>query len=268
VERLLKEEKAEEAFQEADQELVEHPGNRPLRVVAVRALVRWQMVASHEREMFDCLDEFALDRFAGDPEVAWAAGDELSRGYSPRAVLPYWDHALQGGIHRRDPRVFEQCVKDFRGDWPDALARTHRIARTWFDAERTGWARNGLGGGSSYGFLNALAKRTGCGFILDVYNLECDAYNHGFDIQQFLSELEMTHVREVHLAGGVIHRGLKIDVHSRITQDSTIALARQVIAMAPNVETITYELLPEALPRMGYDGLVTELKRLRQAILN
>ena len=39
------------------------------------------------------------------------------------------------------------------------------------------------------GFLNALVARTGCGLILDIYNLECDAHNHGFDVDAFLSEL-------------------------------------------------------------------------------
>jgi uncharacterized protein (UPF0276 family) len=117
-------------------------------------------------------------------------------------------------------------------------------------------------------FLNALAERTGCGLILDVYNLECDAHNHGFNIPQFLGELEMEHVREIHLAGGVIDRGFRLDVHSRITEDSTISLARQVIAAAPKLQTVTYELLPEAVPKLGYGGITAELKRLRQALTN
>ncbi|PWT96872.1 MAG: hypothetical protein C5B51_32600 [Terriglobia bacterium] len=121
---------------------------------------------------------------------------------------------------------------------------------------------------SDAAFLNALANRTGCGLILDVYNLECDAHNHGFDIPRFLAELEMEHVREIHLAGGVIDRGFRLDVHSRITDDSTIALARQVIAAAPNLRTVTYELLPEAVPKLGYRAIAGELKRLRQALMN
>ena len=117
-------------------------------------------------------------------------------------------------------------------------------------------------------FLNELAKRTGCGLILDVYNLECDAHNHGFDIRQFLSELNLENVREIHLAGGVKDGRFQLDVHSRLTQDSTVALAAQVIAAAPRVEAITYELLPEAVPKLGYDAIAAELTRLRQALVN
>src|SRR5262245_14038227 len=43
---------------------------------------------------------------------------------------------------------------------------------------------------SDAGFLNALADRTGCGLIVDTYNLEVDAHNHGFNIPQFLDELK------------------------------------------------------------------------------
>src|SRR5689334_12494701 len=62
---------------------------------------------------------------------------------------------------------------------------------------------------SDAAFLNELTSRTGCGLILDIYNLECDAYNHGFSIPDFLAELNLETVRELHLAGGVIYKGFR-----------------------------------------------------------
>ena len=117
------------------------------------------------------------------------------------------------------------------------------------------------------GFLNALANRTGCALILDLYNLECDAHNQGFDIAAFLAELEMDHVREIHLAGGNLHRGYRLDVHSRAVADSTLALAQQVIPRAPKLRAVTYELLPQAVPVLGHDAIAAELTRLDQAFL-
>jgi len=121
---------------------------------------------------------------------------------------------------------------------------------------------------SDAGFLNALASRTGCGLILDVYNLECDAHNNGFDIERFLAELDLAHVREMHLAGGVVRGKFKLDVHSRVTQDSTIDLARRVSSSASRLNATTYELLPEYVHKLGYEGIVRELARLRKALLN
>jgi uncharacterized protein (UPF0276 family) len=117
---------------------------------------------------------------------------------------------------------------------------------------------------SQAGFLNALTERTGCGLILDAYNLECDAYNQGLDISAFLAELRLQHVREIHLANGVNMHGFQLDVHSRPTRESTITLAEEVVARARGaVQVVTYELLREAVPALGHDTIVKELERLR-----
>jgi uncharacterized protein len=116
------------------------------------------------------------------------------------------------------------------------------------------------------GFLNAITAATSCELLLDIYNLECDSHNRGFDIASFLSELNLERVRELHLAGGIVHKGFKLDVHSRITADSTIALAREVLGIARQVRTVTYELLPEAIPVLGADAVRGELERLSQAL--
>ncbi len=113
------------------------------------------------------------------------------------------------------------------------------------------------------GFLNAIARRTGCGLILDVYNLECDAHNHHLDIDAFLDELDFGAVREIHLANGVVHRGLLLDVHSRRTRPETLTLTDEVLTRATAAEVIVYELLPQAIESMGDDGIESELTLLR-----
>ena len=111
-------------------------------------------------------------------------------------------------------------------------------------------------------FLNRIASRTGCGLILDVYNMECDALNFGFDVDAFLSELNLENVRELRLAGGTSYAGLHLDVHSRVTAASTIALAAKVMERASQVEAVTYEYLKEAVPSLGRDAICGELARL------
>jgi len=122
---------------------------------------------------------------------------------------------------------------------------------------------------SDAGFLNALTNRTGCGLILDVYNLECDAHNHGFDIPAFLSELQPANVRELHVACGVEHNGFLLDVHSQLTRSSTVELAQQVVQQsARNTQVVVYEFMPEAVPGLGHNAIAEELGRLRAAFRN
>jgi uncharacterized protein len=115
-------------------------------------------------------------------------------------------------------------------------------------------------------FLNEITSRTGCGLILDAYNLECDAHNRGFDIQAFLDELNFSAVKELHLAGGVVHDGFHLDIHSGPVRDSTLLLGLDIIRRAPRLSVVTYEFLKEAIPLLGHDTICAELSRIRQAI--
>jgi len=122
---------------------------------------------------------------------------------------------------------------------------------------------------SEAGFLNALTERTGCGLILDVYNLECDAHNHGLNISEFLDELNPTNVRELHVACGVKHNGFLLDVHSQLTRKSTVDLAQFAIQqVARNAEVLVYEFMPEAVPGLGHAAIAEELRGLRAHFRN
>ncbi|MBI3368755.1 MAG: DUF692 family protein [Burkholderiales bacterium] len=118
---------------------------------------------------------------------------------------------------------------------------------------------------SDAAFLNAITAHTGCGLLLDVYNLECDAHNHGLDIAAFLDELDMRPVREVHVACGVEHNGFLLDVHSRLTRPCTVALADEVLMRrATGAQVLVYEFMPEAVPGLGHAAIAGELAQLRR----
>jgi uncharacterized protein (UPF0276 family) len=115
-------------------------------------------------------------------------------------------------------------------------------------------------------FLSTLGARTGCGLLLDVYNLECDAHNFGLDIEVFLGELDLARVTEIHVACGMEHRGYLLDVHSRRLRKSTVVLLERVLARCANVRAVTYEIMPEAVPVVGIDMIVSELEQLARVV--
>ena len=117
---------------------------------------------------------------------------------------------------------------------------------------------------SEAAFLNVLTQRTGCGLILDAYNLECDAHNHQLDIEAFLDELDLSQVREVHLARGVVHKGFLLDVHSDRCHPSTLELARRIVARSGAVEVVTFELLAQAVSLLGYDAIEAQLAEINK----
>lgn len=115
-------------------------------------------------------------------------------------------------------------------------------------------------------FLNRLIDASGCGLLLDVYNLQCDSANRALDIPIFLQRLDLSAVREIHVACGVEQGGFLMDIHSRRTMPSTRALLTSVLQRSPNVELVTFEILKEAVPVLGYDAWAAELSLLRAEV--
>lgn len=116
-------------------------------------------------------------------------------------------------------------------------------------------------------FLNLVAAESGASLLIDLHNLECDADNGLLDLGEFVDELDWSAVRELHLAGGVWHEGLHLDVHSGLVATSTSDLLHDVLPRAAGLELVVYEVLAEAVPKLGVDAIGDQLGALR-ALLN
>ncbi|MCY7361795.1 MAG: DUF692 domain-containing protein, partial [Ignavibacteria bacterium] len=97
----------------------------------------------------------------------------------------------------------------------------------------------------------------------DAYNLECDQHNHGFDIDNYLNELDISRVKEIHIANGIIEDGFMMDAHCGTVMDSTIELTKKILNLKnSNISMVNYELLDEAIPIIGEDEIKDEYARL------
>jgi hypothetical protein len=83
-------------------------------------------------------------------------------------------------------------------------------------------------------FLAELARRSGCGLLLDVNNVYVSAMNHGLDAHAYLAALPAAAVREIHLAGYTVNSHadgeLLIDTHSAPVSEPVWALYRATVA--------------------------------------
>jgi len=87
---------------------------------------------------------------------------------------------------------------------------------------------------SEIDFISAIAKRTGCGLLLDVNNIYVSAVNHEFSPEDYLDAFPLEHVCEVHLAGHApdedeAGRPLLIDAHDRHVADVVWVLYQRLI---------------------------------------
>jgi uncharacterized protein len=64
-------------------------------------------------------------------------------------------------------------------------------------------------------FVAEVARRTGCGLLLDINNIYVSAVNHGFDALRYLDAIPAHAVREIHLAGFDSNGMCLIDTHGK-----------------------------------------------------
>ena len=63
-------------------------------------------------------------------------------------------------------------------------------------------------------FFSRLVESTGCGILLDITNVYTNSVNHKFDAFAFIKQMPLSHVVQIHLAGGYWANGILIDGHS------------------------------------------------------
>jgi uncharacterized protein len=82
-------------------------------------------------------------------------------------------------------------------------------------------------------FIAEIARRTGCGLLLDVNNVYVSACNHGFDADAYIAALPAAAVGEIHLAGHAVKQvgetTLRIDDHGAAVDGAVWALYRRTL---------------------------------------
>ncbi|MGR9108117.1 MAG: MNIO family bufferin maturase [Gammaproteobacteria bacterium] len=91
-------------------------------------------------------------------------------------------------------------------------------------------------------FLAELARRSGCGVLLDVNNIYVSACNHGFDPYGYLCAIPLHSVKEIHLAGFSRKRledgEILIDSHSRPVAPEVWRLYEAAVARFGAIPTL------------------------------
>ncbi len=66
---------------------------------------------------------------------------------------------------------------------------------------------------TEWDFLDQVAKRSGCGILLDVNNIYVNSFNHGFDPLEYLNGISPEHVFQYHISGHTDKGKFLFDTH-------------------------------------------------------
>jgi uncharacterized protein (UPF0276 family) len=115
-------------------------------------------------------------------------------------------------------------------------------------------------------FLNGLVSRDACRLLLDLHNLYANARNFKFNPFEFVNQLDMEGVTEVHVAGGSEFAGMYTDSHAGACHPKVWELLDYVVPRAPNLRGVTFEFHESYFPFLGNDGILHQLAQAREIV--
>jgi uncharacterized protein len=167
----------------------------------------------------------------------------LVRRYEPALVSEHLAWSTHGGTHFNDllPLPYNAATLTWVADHIDQVQNA--IGRPILLENPSTYFAFGESTMSETAFLNALARRSGCGLLLDINNVFVSATNHGYSPTAYLAEFPLDSVGEIHLAGHADQTDdegdlLLIDSHDRKVADAVWALYESVVASCGPIPTL------------------------------
>lgn len=113
---------------------------------------------------------------------------------------------------------------------------------------------------TEWDFISEIAKRSGCGILLDINNIYVNAHNHGFNAHDYLEAVPVNLVGQFHLAGHTDNGSFLVDTHSAKMLDATWDLYRLALQKFKNVPTMVE--WDAEIPT--FDVLLSEINRAKE----
>jgi uncharacterized protein (UPF0276 family) len=151
------------------------------------------------------------------------------------------EHLSWGAAHDRHlndllPLTLDHAMLDLLAERVDRVQQ--RLGRQILLENVSAYVRFRDDAMSEAQFMAALARRTGCGLLLDVNNLYVNQCNHGEDALAALAAIATGSVGEIHLAGHLATPEMLIDHHGAAVAQPVWELDRAALARFGSLPTL------------------------------
>ena len=113
-------------------------------------------------------------------------------------------------------------------------------------------------------FVARVAEAADCGILLDLHNIWTNDRNGRQPLGNYLDQLPLERVWELHLAGVYYHRGYWLDAHSGLVPEALLELAARLAPRLSNLKAIIFELFPSHFPNVGTRAFRAQLESLHR----
>jgi len=113
-------------------------------------------------------------------------------------------------------------------------------------------------------YVAAVIEGADCGLVLDLHNAWANHRNGRQRIEEFLAEIPLERVWELHFAGGMEYRGYWLDAHSGAISEPVIDVAREIIPRLPQLKALIFEMTPSFLDLVDESTIIRQLEILHE----
>ncbi len=113
-------------------------------------------------------------------------------------------------------------------------------------------------------FMRQVVEEADCGILLDLHNIYTNQINGRQSMEEFLSELPLDRVIELHVAGGTTRGDYYIDSHSGQIPPDLFEIAKRLIPSLQNLGAIIFEIFPDYLGDIGDKKVQADLEELNR----
>ncbi len=115
-------------------------------------------------------------------------------------------------------------------------------------------------------FVARIAEESDTYILLDLHNLMTNELNGRQRVKDFVQQLPLERIIEIHLAGGLSFNDYYLDVHSGVSSAELLSLAHSIVESLPCLKSIVFEMHPhyfkEHLAENNIKKQLIEMNRL------
>ena len=181
---------------------------------------------------------------SADPlsEAYLARLSELVERLQPALVSDHLCWSSIGGVHANDLLPLPYTEEALAHVVQRVQQVQQRLGRTILLENVSSYVEFADAALPEWEFFADVARRSGCGLLLDVNNVFVSAHNHGFDARRYLDAVPVAAVQEMHLAGFIARDAdggsMLIDTHSAPVADEVWTLYEHALRRFGAVPTL------------------------------
>ena len=113
-------------------------------------------------------------------------------------------------------------------------------------------------------FVARVAESADCGILLDLQNVWTNQHHGRQSAADYVDQLPLERVWEIHLAAGSNHRSYCLDAHPGPTPADLFELASRIVPRLPNLKALVFEIFPSSVPKLSTELLRSQLEALQR----